>query len=235
MIIHEIDEIWESSNKVLVDEKNNQLIIYYSNRFIYKNDEIELYEFFNFYDLTTHEFKKVIYLEEKVSAKYMEIITVYEMNYIYWNLYVLKNLNRIFIIDNKYLTIYTFQDKELKLIKKKFIIKEKIIDIQEINNKGDHIIATNSSKIYYFKGNIDNNKKIKENYSLLEDITIIQKVNNDYDNNDDEYYYEDDEKIEDNFELNHNYSLFDYKKENFNCIKKDIKIRIKENMLILGN
>ena len=65
MIIHEIDEIWESSNKVLVDEINNQLIIYYSNRFIYKNDEIELYVFFNFYDLTIHEFKKVIYLKKR--------------------------------------------------------------------------------------------------------------------------------------------------------------------------
>ena len=123
----------------------------------------------------------------------------------------------------KKIIIYTFQDKELRLIKKKFIIKENIVEIQEINNKGDYIIVTDSSKIYYFKANINNNKKIKDNYSILEDATIIKKENNDDDNDDDEYYFENYEKIEDDFELNPNNSLFNYEKEDFHFIKKKYK------------
>lgn len=264
----ELDEKWGSSNKILADEINNQAIIYYSNRLIYKNDDIYLYAFFNFYDLTTYEFKKVIYLTEKekdclivndferynslnilnedyycffgrkiylISAKHMEITTVYEKNYNYWDLYVLKNSNRIFLLDNIYLTIYTFQDKELRLIKKKFIIKENIVEIQEINNKGDYIIVTNSSKIYYFKANINNNKKIKDNYSILEDVTIIKKENNDDDNDDDEYYFENYEKIEDDFELNPNNSLFNYEKEDFHFIKKKYKNNNKRKYVNIRN
>ena len=39
----EVDEKWGSCNKVSDYEINNQAIIYYSNRLIYKNDDINLY------------------------------------------------------------------------------------------------------------------------------------------------------------------------------------------------
>ena len=191
-----------------------------------------------------------------ISAKYLEIVNVYEMNFNFSSNFVLNNSNRILLLNKEEMRVYKFYQNELKYVGKQIYINNKIIDVIEINEKGEHIIIMNSflnfnldilgkeiSEIFYIKNiNNKNNKKIIKDYSM-----IIIKKDKYYDDVDYEYYWQ---------EYNRNFYSYDdygyylswfesyclcwskfwddcdylYKKEDRHRIKKSIKIRKKENL-----
>ena len=102
-----------------------------------------------------------------ISSKYLELICEYDFEYKFDNYFILNNMNMIFFIYKSHIAIYKFEKGELNLYKKKNCkYYEKMIDIKNINDKGDHILAiqkvickfkVNISRLYYIKnnGNLD--------------------------------------------------------------------------------
>ena len=163
----------------------------------------------------------IISFNEKIcliSAKYLEIITIYNLHIYIWSIFVPNNSNRILIVndplnfkkenykynENRIMSIYKLCRKELKYVGKEEYINKEIFDIKEINEKGDHILVTNSlldfnfkdgvkkiSNIYHIKDkNNENNKNIKKVYSMFK--TKKKNLNkNKYLYDEYDYYYDD--------------------------------------------
>ena len=231
-------------NKVLVDNYNKQIIFYYDiNKFVSRAEQF-YYIGINFYDYDL-KVKKSINFDENIdfngfpdyylnilnkecyilsfndkiyliSAKYLEIITIYNLHIYIESIFVLDNSNRILILNNsnrililnssldffqqnyeynkdRIMSIYKFYKKELKYVGKENYINEEIFDIKEINKKGDHILVTNSLVSFNFKGGL---KKISNIYH-------IKNRNN-----------------ENNKNIKKDYSMFKTKKINLNIINK---------------
>jgi len=152
-----------------------------------------------------------------ISLKYLEIIATYNLHFnLHFNIksvFVSSNSNIILMFkklreEKMTMPIYKLYKKELKFVGKKEYNNKKIIDIREINEKGDHILLTNSylnfnfkngekkiSKLYYIKNiNKKNNKNIKKDYSMFkmkkenynENYFLNDNDDNDYD---EEYYF----------------------------------------------
>ena len=104
--------------------------------------------------------KNTIYL---ISSKYMEIINEYVLKEDFDNCFILNSMNMIFLSYNNRIIIYRYEHGNFNFYKKKFCkYYEKMIDIKEINDKGDHILAIqksickykiNLSRLYYNKYN----------------------------------------------------------------------------------
>ena len=104
--------------------------------------------------------KTRIYL---ISSNYLEIISEYVLKDKFDNCFILNSMNMIFLSYNNSIIIYRYENGELNFYKKKYCkYYEKMIDIKEINDKGDHILAIqktickykiNLSRLYYNKYN----------------------------------------------------------------------------------
>ena len=291
-------------NKVLVDKYNNQIIIYYyTYKFVSRYSKIYSIGI-NFYDYDLN-LKKVINYEENldsstysdfflnilnkecyilsidgkvllISAKYLEIITIYNLHINIGSIFVLSNSNRILILndslnflkrnhdynENRIMSIYKLDKKELKYVGKKEYINKEIFDIKEINEKGDQILVTNSllyfnfkggvkkiSKLYYIKNiNNERNKNIKKDYSMLKNKKKNYSNNNFLYDDEDDYFdciydYEHNCNFEDcwcwysywnNFYNKYGYNYI-YKKEDKHFIKKRYKNKGKRKYINFRN
>ena len=152
-----------------------------------------------------------------ISAKNLQIITIYKMNHEFHPLFVLSNSNRLFLLldtrnlygrKKKYLLyFYKFYRNRLIYVGKKPYIKDEIIDIREINEKGDHILVKNNkikfqlskysksrkeiSRIFYIKNiSNENNLNIKKDYSMLDNDKYKDEEEETfyYYNDNDDYY-----------------------------------------------
>ena len=256
----------KSNNLCLYDKFNKQIIIYYN--IDRRNNYI------NIYDAVDYKIKKIINIETKsndvnievlnkeyyihisggrlsfISSKYLEIISVFKIDFGASLFRVLNNANLI-ILKNYYhqkkkLTIYKFHKNEIKYIRDIPINYNNIKDIKEINDKGVHIIIyfneiqfnclgyKTLSRISYIKNrNIEN---IKDDYSKLhKDISKYHFNNNRYRLDTDYFWPDFDENIwDENLAEWENYcEKFNRIKEDRNIMKKNIKIKEKVNILIL--
>ena len=191
----------KNENQILCDKYNNNIIIYYQ---IYNNNDncicFNIYDFnynpkkiINNKDKTDNKFHETLQILNKdcyiyfyrktiliISSKYLEIVSVYKINDInkyIRSIVVLNNANRILLFYYDVLVIYKFYQNELIYVGKKSMNNNSIIDIKEINDKGDHIIAINTtldleigqkeiSRLSYVKNiNNENDSSIKKDYS----------------------------------------------------------------------
>ena len=96
-----------------------------------------------------------------ISSKYLEMISIIKFKN-YPNIYLLNELNKLFIYKNQCLSLYNFKNNKLKLIKEKKIENINIIDIKQINEKGDYMIVVDEfNKTNDFNTFKNNNKHWK--------------------------------------------------------------------------
>ena len=200
-------------NKVLVDTFNKQIIIFYemnihSGHYFginFYNYDYNLKKVINYENITDNWIDKyniILKVLDKenyivfygkifiISAKYLQIITIYNIIFDFDRVFVLNNSKRIFFIlknhDDHFfidekpdtLVIYKFYKNRLLYVGKKNYFNNEVIDIREINEKGDHILVSKRkisffirkriSRIFYIKNiNNENNLRIKKDYTMF--------------------------------------------------------------------
>ena len=226
-------------NNVFVDRDNKQIMIYrdcdvipdiYSSIrnnyvFIYFYDyDLNLKKIINFEEdskglvsrdwfltILNKEFYIVIYYKKVIliSIKYLEIITIYDLDFYEHTVFIPYNSNRIISFSderNATMYIYKFHRNVIKFVEKKENINKDLVWATSLNDKGDHLLITSMylnfninnggkeiSKLFFIR-NINNkrNKNIKKDYSMFKTDKNVYLGN--YINDND--YYDDDYKRE---------------------------------------
>ena len=226
-------------NNVFVDRDNKQIMIYrdcdvipdiyspiHNNYvFIYFYDyDLNLKKVINFEEdskglvsrdcfltILNKEFYIVIYYKKVIliSIKYLEIITIYDLDFYEHTVFIPYNSNRIISFSderNATMYIYKFHRNVIKFVEKKENINKDLVWATSLNDKGDHLLITSMylnfninnggkeiSKLFFIR-NINNkrNKNIKKDYSMFKTDKNVYLGN--YINDND--YYDDDYKRE---------------------------------------
>jgi hypothetical protein len=164
-----------------------------------------------FLTILNKEFYIVIYYKKVIliSIKYLEIITIYDLDFYEHTVFIPYNSNRIISFSderNATMYIYKFHRNVIKFVEKKENINKDLVWATSLNDKGDHLLITSMylnfninnggkeiSKLFFIR-NINNkrNKNIKKDYSMFKTDKNVYLGN--YINDND--YYDDDYKRE---------------------------------------